>query len=72
MDKASVTRLILMVLSWVNTYLADTAYDLSWINEEMVSLLVAVIFSWWAGWKNNYISRKGQAQKNHLKKAGLK
>jgi SPP1 family holin len=58
MDKSTVVRVIVFFLAWLNTLLANTAYDLSWINEESVSLFVAFVWSLWTGWKDNDITKK--------------
>ncbi|ARK28814.1 phage holin [Halalkalibacter krulwichiae] len=67
MGKQTVIRIIVFALAWVNTLLANTVYDLSWINEESVSLFVAFVWSMWTGWKDNDIRKKTIENKAKLK-----
>ena len=73
MDKASVGRFAFLIIAVANAVLNLIGYQT--IPDEFVNDMVAVIsgaYFIWAGWKNNYLSRKGQAQKETLEKAGLK
>lgn len=72
MNKGTVTRLTLMLLAWINSALAGTAYDISWIDEETISLLVAFGFSAWAAWKDNPVTQKSVENDKYLKRKGLK
>lgn len=72
MDKASVSRFVLLVIAVINAVLNLVGYQT--ISDEMANNIVAVIsglIMLWAGWKNNYLSKKGQAQKEVLKNHNL-
>lgn len=73
MDKASISRFIVLVAAVINAVLNLIGYQT--IPDEFVNDLVAVASgAWfiWAAWKNNYLSKKGQKQKKQLEQAGLK
>ncbi|MGR6115701.1 phage holin [Aeribacillus composti] len=72
MDKASITRFTVLVIAVINAVLNLIGYQT--ISDELTNDLVAVISGFvmlYAGWKNNYISKKGQKQKEVLEKNGL-
>ncbi len=73
MDKASVSRFAFLIVAVANAVLNLIGFNT--IPDEFVNDAVAVIsgaYFIYAGWKNNYLSRKGQAQKETLEKVGLK
>ncbi len=73
MDKASLTRFIVLVVAVINAVLNLLGY--STIPDDFVNDLVAVIsgaYMIWVAWKNNYLSKKGRKQKEELERAGLK
>lgn len=73
MDKASLSRFIVLVVAVINAVLNLIGYQT--IPDEFVNDLVAVASgAWfiWVAWKNNYLSQKGQKQKKQLEQAGLK
>ena len=73
MDKASVARFLALVVAVINAVLNMMGYQT--IPEELTNDLVAVVsgaYILYAGWKNNYLSKKGQAQKDLLERRGLK
>lgn len=73
MDKSSMARFIVLVVAVINAVLNLLGYQT--ISDELVNDIVAVASgAWflWAAWKNNYLSRKGQKQKEQLERAGLK
>lgn len=72
MDKASVSRFVLLIIAVINAVLNLVGYQT--ISDEMANDIVAVIsglIMLWAAWKNNYLSKKGLKQKEVLKKEGL-
>ncbi|MCL7746593.1 phage holin [Halalkalibacter alkaliphilus] len=72
MDKASISRFTILIFAVINTVLNLLGYQT--ISEEYINDVVAVIsgaYFIWAGWKNNYISKKGIQQKEVLKKHKL-
>jgi SPP1 family holin len=72
MDKSSLLRLIVAILTATNTVL--TALGLPIIPDDLVNSIVIIAgygFELWAMWRNNYISAKGRAQKDVLKREGL-
>lgn len=73
MDKASLTRTILAIAVIVNTSL--TAFGLPVIGDDVINAVVVIagdLLVLWAVWKNNYLSKKGQAQAEVLERNGLK
>lgn len=72
MDKASVSRFVFLIVAVINVVLNLLGYQT--IPDEFVNDLVAVIsgaYFIYAGWKNNYLSKKGRKQKEVLEKHGL-
>lgn len=73
MDKASIARFLVLIVAVINAVLNLLGYQT--ISDDLTNDLIAVVSGAvmiWAAWKNNYISRKGQAQKQQLERAGLK
>jgi SPP1 family holin len=73
MDKASVARYLVLVVTVVNTLLNLFGYQT--ISDDLTNDLVAVVsaaYFLFMAWKNNYLSKKGKAQKEVLDKHGLK
>lgn len=72
MDKASVMRLVIAILTATNTVLTALGYPV--IPDDFINSL-AIIFGYgfeiYTMWKNNYISKKGLKQKEVLEEAGL-
>lgn len=72
MDKASIARFTLLVITVVNAVLNMLGYQT--IPDDLVNDIVAVvsgIYALYMGWKNNYLSKKGRKQKEVLEKHGL-
>ncbi|WP_209121493.1 phage holin [Alkalihalobacillus sp. BA299] len=72
MDKGSITRFALLIVAVINAVLNLIGYQT--IPEAFVNDIVAVIsgaYFIWVAWKNNYLSKKGVAQKEALKKHNL-
>jgi SPP1 family holin len=72
MDKSSVARYTVLVIAVINAVLNLFGYQT--ISDELANNIVAVISGFimlWAGWKNNYLSKKGRKQKEVLEKHGL-
>lgn len=73
MDKASVARFLTLVVAVINAVLNMLGYQT--IPAELVNDIFAVIsgaYILYAGWKNNYLTQKGRAQKEVLEQRGLK
>lgn len=67
------TRFILLIVAVVNSVLNMLGYQT--IPEELINDLIAVgsgFYFLYAGWKNNYLSKKGLKQKEVLKANKLK
>ncbi|WP_264737316.1 phage holin [Cytobacillus firmus] len=73
MDVASVSRFTFLIIAVVNAVLNLLGYQTisDELTHDLVTLLSGAVMLW-AGWKNNYLSKKGQEQKKVLKKVGLK
>jgi len=72
MDKASVVRLLVAILTALNTVL--TALGKPVIPDELVNSIVIIagyLFEVYTMYKNNYLTKKGLAQKEVLKKNDL-
>ncbi len=72
MDKASISRYILLVIAVINSVLNLVGYQT--IDEGLANNIVAVVsglFILYCGWKNNYLTSKGKAQKELLQQNDL-
>lgn len=72
MDKASLTRFTFLIVAVLNSVLNMLGYQP--ISEEVVNDIIAVasgVYFLYAGWKNNYLSKKGLKQKEVLKANNL-
>lgn len=72
MDKASLTRFTFLIVAVLNSVLNMLGYQP--ISEELVNDIIAVasgVYFLYAGWKNNYLSKKGLKQKEVLKANNL-
>jgi SPP1 family holin len=72
MDKASLGRIIALIIVLVNAVLNLLGYKTipDEFGEYITSLLL-IIVSLWTAWKNNYLSKKGGLQKKALQAQGL-
>lgn len=73
MDTKSYSRFILLIIAVLNSVLNLLGYET--INDELANNIVAVVSGFvilYVGWKNNYLSKKGKAQKEVLEREGLK
>lgn len=72
MDKGTVVRTVIFAITWLNLFLASKGLQpIPVLDEATVALGLTLIASVWAWFKNNYVTIKGQAQKEELKKKGL-
>lgn len=71
MDKASVVRMVLAVLAALKLILQPFGVDIGQDLIDAVADAVGAVIVVWTAFRNNYITKKGQAQKEQLKKAGL-
>lgn len=75
MDKASVTRIVILVVALINQVLAVYGKSPIPVNdadlEQVIALLFTVVSGFYAAWKNNYVGPKGKKQKRVLKEHGL-
>jgi len=72
MDKASILRFVVAILTALNTVL--TALGKPIIPEELINAIVIIAgfgFEVYVMFKNNYLTKKGKAQKDVLKRANL-
>jgi SPP1 family holin len=73
MDKTSITRFLLAILTGLNTVL--TALGKPIIPDDLINSIVIVsgyLFEIYTMFKNNYLTKKGKAQKETLERVGLK
>jgi SPP1 family holin len=78
MDKGTVIRTVLLFLAFANQILAVAGKEPIPVSDDdvsniylMVSTIITFAVSIWTWFKNNYITKKGQAQKAVLKANGL-
>jgi SPP1 family holin len=73
MDKASITRVVALVIVLVNAVLNIAGFKTipTEFGDDLSAVLLMAV-SLWTAWKNNYLSRKGRAQKEALEQRGLK
>jgi SPP1 family holin len=71
LDKASIIRMTAAVLAALKLILTPFGIDIEQDTIDATVDFIAAVVVVWAAWKNEYISRKGLAQKDQLKKAGL-
>lgn len=72
MDKGTLIRTIILIIVWINVVLEQNGLQpIPVLNEEAVALGLTAIVSVWVWFKNNYITAKGQKQKEVLQDAGL-
>jgi SPP1 family holin len=73
MDKASVIRFVGLVIVMINAVLNMFGFETIPVEfGEHISALILIGYGLYAAWKNNYLSQKGQAQKEVLEQNGLK
>ncbi|MDC3414258.1 phage holin [Terrihalobacillus insolitus] len=68
MDKASITRLVALVVSLVGYFGINVPSNV----QELLVFIVFTVVSAYGFWKNNYISQKGKKQKEVIEREGLK
>ncbi|EOB8218974.1 phage holin [Staphylococcus aureus] len=73
MDIGTIVRTILLIVAWINQFLAIKHISPIPVDEVFISTVVTGIVSIWTWWKNNnftHESKKGQ-QKIYEVKAGI-
>jgi SPP1 family holin len=59
MDKGSVVRLVLLVLAWLNTFLAANGHKtIPVLDETQVALVVTAVVSVWGFVKHNFLKKQ--------------
>lgn len=75
MDAMSIVRTVVLVVALVNQALTITGHTPLPITDQeaanTVSVVLTTVTSLWAWWKNNYLSKKGQVQKEVLQSNNL-
>ena len=73
MDKATLVRLIVFALAWVNAALAQKGLTtLPVLDETQVAFAVTFIVSLWTAVRHNFLGKKGKIQKEVLEQKNLK
>jgi SPP1 family holin len=68
MDKASIVRVLLFVLAWLNSFLASKGYKtIPYVDETHIAMAVTFVISAWGFIQHNFFGKKGQAQKEAIK-----
>lgn len=73
MDKMSVGRIVALIIVLINAVL--NLFGFKTIPVEFgdhVTAVILIVVTLWAAWKNNYLSRKGKAQRDVLERNKLK
>jgi SPP1 family holin len=63
MNAGAWTRLILLVVTWVNGILAANGYDAIELDETTVSIIIAGLVALWGLWKDNPFTKKARERK---------
>jgi SPP1 family holin len=72
MDKASVGRIVALVIVLMNAVLNLLGYETIPVEfGEHFTAVLLIVIALWTAWKNNYLSKRGQAQKKALNDKGL-
>ncbi|KYG30414.1 phage holin [Alkalihalobacillus trypoxylicola] len=72
MDKGTIVRTIALVITWMNIVLVNKELQpIPVIDDETIAYGLAFFVSVWAWFKNNYVTAKGNKQKEVLLKEGL-
>lgn len=73
MDKATLVRIIVFALAWLNSFLASKGYEtLPVVDETQVAMFVTFVISVWVFVSHNFFGKKGKKQKEVLDRHGLK
>jgi SPP1 family holin len=67
MDKASITRIVALLISTLAYFGVNVPEEL---HEYIVGAVMLIVIGI-SAWRNNYLSKRGQAQKEVLKKHNL-
>jgi SPP1 family holin len=73
-DKGTQIRIVLFILTWLNTWLANKGMPhipFPYVNDETAAIILTMIISGWTTFRNNYITPKGQLQLKALQAQGL-
>ncbi|TCP29912.1 SPP1 family holin [Scopulibacillus darangshiensis] len=75
MDKGTIARTSVLLIALVNQVLTMFGWNpLPWSDEQVYTVVTGVLTvgaTLVAWWKNNYVSKKGKAQRKVLKEKGL-
>ena len=74
MDKASIVRVIVLVATMVNaalTLMGVPPIPIGEAEATVISMILLSAVASWTAWKNNYLGKKGKAQKEILKDKDL-
>lgn len=73
MDNASITRFIVLIVALINAGL--NLFGFQTIPDDLTNNIVFVatgFYTLYVAWRNNYIGKKGRAQKDVLERHNLK
>lgn len=61
MDKGTLTRIVVFVLAWVNSFLAQKGFKtIPYIDDKNVATIITLLVSAYTFVKHNFIGKKGQ------------
>jgi SPP1 family holin len=73
-DQGTQLRITLFILTWLNTWLASKGLPhlpVPFINDETAAIVLSIVITGWTTFRNNYLTRKGKAQRAALKRNNL-
>lgn len=74
MKKSTIIRTVVLVLALINQILTTTGHAVIPVGEEEISMIITVLASLWAWWKNNSFTPEAQEADcylERLKKGGV-
>ncbi|OEH54752.1 holin [Oceanobacillus sp. E9] len=75
MDKATLTRTIVLVIALVNQFLVifglNPILGTEQLWGEVIAMIITAVAATWAWFKNNYVTARGKSQKEVLQRNSL-
>ncbi|GLO66297.1 MULTISPECIES: phage holin [Oceanobacillus] len=75
MDKATLTRTIVLVIALVNQFLVifglNPILGTEQLWGEVITMIITAVAATWAWFKNNYVTARGKSQKEVLQRNSL-
>lgn len=68
MKKSTIIRTVILVLALINQILTTTGHPIIPVGEEEISVIITVLASLWAWWKNNSFTPEAQEADCYLER----